>query len=240
MYNTFSPYLNLERIASVVASGQNILPENESEFTHIGKLGIYPAENCISIIIKKGIPFYLLDNLAVLPSPLVLTHDDQRFSFNQVEQLYLTPRMINPEAHYWLMDNLFKGRGNQKGRVDARLKRLYKIKKSHTERADWKVIQTEWMKAVLSIKYKQCSEFRELLLSTNDKILIEDATQTNYDSNCFWGAKQVSLDGEKVFIGINNMGKVLMELRDNKGNIKYSIPSDLHLFGIPFEEFDTL
>lgn len=238
MYKIFSPYLNLESIASVAAPGQNILPDNESEFAHIGKLGIYPAEDCISIITKKGTPYYLLDNLAVLPSPLVLKHEDKQFLFNQVEQLYLTPRMINSEAHYWLMDNLFKGRGNQRGRVDARLKRLYKIKKAHTERADWKHIQTEWMKAVLSIKYKQCIEFRELLLSTGNKILIEDGTQTNYDSNCFWGAKQIIMEGKDVFVGINNMGKVLMELRANKGNIKYSIPADLHLFGIPFKEFE--
>ena len=167
-----------------------------------------------------------------MDEPLRLVNQNEVYEFNQVEQLYLTPRMQNSEAHFWLMNNLFKGRGNAKARVDGQVKRLYKIKKGHVQRQDWKLIQVEWMKAVLSIKYRQCYPFRELLHSTEDSILIEDATQTNYDSNCYWGAKRISHEGKEYFIGVNAMGKILMQLRDNNGITAYSLPNDLHLFGV--------
>jgi len=230
--------LNINQIQKVAGEHINLMPNDESEYSLIGKLGIYPAEKCLSIITKKGTPYYLLDNLAVLDKPLILSYQDTVYTFNQVEQLYLTPRMNNLEAHHWLMNNLFKGRGNQKGRVDARLKRLYKVKKNHIERPDWKLIQLEWMKAVLSIKYKQCEDFRNLLHSTGNFILIEDATETNYDSNCFWGAKKVIIDEAEYFVGANNMGKTLMKLRANNGCLEYQIPNDLHLFGTPFKHFE--
>ncbi len=233
----FEKYLSIKKIQSV--TDENIIPHDETEYNCLNKLGLYPAERCISIVTDKKTPFYLLDNMAVLNEPLRLTHQDKIFMFNQVEQLYLTPRIQNSEAHVWLMDNLFKGRGNAKGRVDARLKRLYKIKKGHEQRPDWKSIQVEWMKAVLSIKYQQCRPFRELLHSTGDSFLIEDATQTNYDSNCYWGAKRISYEGKEYFIGANTMGKVLMQLRDNNGTIPYSLPDDLHLFGVKFSEYQT-
>ena len=175
--------------------------------------------------------------MAVLDEPLCLANQNKVYEFNQVEQLFLTPRIQNPEAHLWLMNNLFKGRGNAKGRVDARLKRLYKIKKEHVQRQDWQSIQVEWMKAVLSIKYQQCRPFRELLHSTGSHILIEDATQTNFASNCYWGAKQINYEGREYFIGINTMGKILMQLRENNGLLTYCLPDDLHLFGVKFSEY---
>ena len=231
----FEDNLKLEQIQSVTL--EDIFPVNETEYACVNKLGLYPAENCISIVTDKKMPYYLLDNMAVLDEPLRLTNKNDVYEFNQVEQLYLTPRMQNPEAHFWLMNNLFKGRGNAKGRVDARLKRLYKVKKVHIQRQDWMSIQVEWMKAVLSIKYQQCRPFRELLHSTNSHILIEDATETNYDSNCYWGAKLISYEGKEYFIGVNAMGKILMQLRENNGILTYSLPDDLHLFGVKFSKY---
>ena len=231
----FEQYLNLVQIQSVTLD--DIFPSNESEYSGINKLGLYPAEKCIPFVTNKKTHYYLLDNLAVLDEPLRLSNQQDVYEFNQVEQLFLTPRMQNPEAHFWLMNNLFKGRGNAKGRVDGQVKRLYKIKKGHEQRQDWKLIQVEWMKAVLSIKYQQCCPFRELLHSTGDSILVEDATQTNYASNCYWGAKRISHEEKEYFIGVNVMGKILMQLRENNGIIAYSLPHDLHLFGVKFSEF---
>ena len=231
----FKDNLKLEHIQSVTL--ENIFPSNEAEYAYINKLGLYPVEKCISIVTNKKMPYYLLDNMAVLDDPLRLANKNDIYEFNQVEQLYLTPRMQNPEAHFWLMNHLFKGRGNTKGRVDARLKSLYKRKKVHVQRQDWQSIQVEWMKAVLSIKYQQCRPFRELLHSTGSQILIEDATQTNYASNCYWGAKRISHEGKEYFIGVNVMGKVLMRLRENNGLLTYSLPDDLHLFGVKFSEY---
>ena len=148
--------------------------------------------------------------------------------------------MQSAEAHFWLMNHLFKGRGNAKGRVDGWVKRIYKSKKEHIQRQDWEAIQVEWMKAVLSVKYQQCRPFRELLHSTSSHILIEDATKTNYASNCYWGAKQISHEGKEYFIGANTMGKILMQLRENNGVLDYSLPDDLHLFDVKFSEYISL
>jgi hypothetical protein len=238
MYSLFEQHLNLEQIKSVTP--EDIFPSNETEYACINKLGLYLAENCIPFVTDKKMPYYLLDNLAVLDEPLRLKYQDKIVEFNQVEQLFLTPRMQNPEAHFWLMNNLFKGRGNAKGRVDGRIKSLYKRKKEHIQRQDWEAIQVEWMKAVLSIKYQQCHPFRELLHSTGNSFLIEDATQTNYASNCYWGAKQISHEGAAYFIGVNAMGKILMQLRENNGLLTYSLPDDLHLFGVKFSEYVSL
>jgi len=60
----FEEYLNLEDIQSVTS--EDILPANESEYAYINKLGLYPAEKCISIVTDKRKPYYLLDNMAVL------------------------------------------------------------------------------------------------------------------------------------------------------------------------------
>ena len=231
----FEKHLNLAQFQSVTF--EDIFPSNKTEYACINKLGLYPAEKCISIVTDKRKPYYLLDNLAVLDEPLRLSNKHNVYEFNQVEQLYLTPRMQNPEAHFWLMSNLFKGRGNAKSRVDARLKSLYKRKKEHVQRQDWQSIQVEWMKAVLSIKYQQCRPFRELLHSTGSHILIEDATLTNYDSNCYWGAKRISHEGKEYFMGVNTMGKILMQLRENNGLLTYCLPEDLHLFGVKFNEY---
>jgi len=231
----FEENLNLADIQCVTS--EDIFPTDEGEYACINKLGIYPAEKCISIVTDKKMPYYLLDNMAVLDEPLRLTNKNDVYEFNQVEQLYLTPRMENSEAHFWLMNNLFKGRGNAKGRVDARLKRLYKIKKGHIQRQDWRFIQVEWMKVVLSIKYQQCRPFRELLHSTGSHILIEDAIKTNYDSNCYWGAKRIIYEEKDYYIGVNAMGKTLMQLRENNGILDYSLPDDLHLFGVRFSEY---
>jgi len=231
----FKDNLKLEQIQSVTL--EDIFPANETEYACINKLGLYPIEKCISIVTDKKTSYYLLDNMAVLDEPLYLTNKNDVYEFNQEEQLYLTPRMQNPEARFWLMNNLFKGRGNAKGRVDGRLKHLYKVKKGHIQRQDWMSIQVEWMKVVLSIKYQQCRPFRELLHSTGSHILIEDATRTNYDSNCYWGAKRISHEGKEYFIGVNAMGKILMQLRENKGLLTYSLPDDLHLFGVKFSKY---
>jgi hypothetical protein len=234
----FEKYLILEQIQNVTL--EDIFPANEAEYACVNKLGLYPAEKCISIVTDKKAPYYLLDNMAVLDEPLRLANKHDVYEFNQVEQLFLTPRMQNPEAHFWLMNHLFKGRGNEKGRVNGWIKSAYKRKKEHIQRQDWKAIQMEWMKAVLSIKYQQCRPFRELLHSTGSHILIEDATLTNYDSNCYWGAKRISHEEKEYFIGVNAMGKVLMQLRENNGALDYSLPDDLHLFGIKFSEYISL
>ena len=74
--------------------------------------------------------------------------------------------------------------------------------------------------------------FRTDLHST-DKIPVEDATATNYASNLFWGARLVEIEGKKFYFGCNVLGKLLVQLRQTKGKLPYTLPDNLHLFGKP-------
>ena len=136
--------------------------------------------------------------------------------------------MDSVEAHHWLKENLFQG-----CRVDARKKQEYKAKFRDSLRNDWKVIQTEWMKYCLMIKYCDNAISRKDLFACRGKLPVEDATGTNYASNLFWGTALVEVNGRKYYFGCNALGKLLAELRQNNGKLTYKIPEDLHLFGKP-------
>ena len=137
-------------------------------------------------------------------------------------------RMDSADAHLWLKDNLFQG-----CRVDARKKNEYKAKFKGCERADWKSIQVEWMKYCLMLKYRCNALYRKDLYSCGGKLPVEDATNTNYVSNLFWGAALVEVDGKKYYFGCNVLGKLHAELRKNDGKLTYELPAEMHLFGKP-------
>ena len=137
-------------------------------------------------------------------------------------------RMDSIEAHNWLKNNLFQG-----CRVDARKKAEYKSKFRGFERADWKQIQVEWMKYCLTLKYSCSALFRKDLFACRGKLPVEDATNTNYASNLFWGAALVELAGKKYYFGCNVLGKLLAQLSRSEGKLEYNLPSDMHLFGHP-------
>lgn len=61
----------------------------------------------------------------------------------------------------------------------------------------------------------------------------EDATNTKYVPNLFWGAALVEADGKKYYFGCNVLGKLLKELCENIGKLKYELPEDMHLLGKP-------
>ena len=213
----------------VVTNVDALIPQNETEFTEIQKFGLYPAEQCVPFITKQGTPFYQLDNMAMVPkteTSCYLHYGD--FKFRQIEILYNMARMDSSEAHHWLKDNLF-----QKYRVDARKKTEYKAKFKGQERADWKNIQVEWMKYCLMLKYRDNALFRKDLFACHGKQPVEDATQTNYDSNLFWGAKLIDFKGKKYYFGCNVLGKLLSQLHTNNGKLNYELPENMHLLGKP-------
>ena len=217
----------LKDLATVVEDPQSLIPQSEEDFSQLCKFGLYPAEDCQPFVTKQGSPFYHLDNMSVIP----LGQEDRwmhygDFKFRQIEVLYNMVRMDSAEAHNWLKDNLFQQR------VDSRKKQEYKAKFRAFHRQDWKRIQTEWMKYCLNLKYRDNSLFRKDLLST-DKLPVEDATATNYASNLFWGARLVEVGGKKFYFGCNVLGKLQAQLRETKGKLPYSLPEDLHLFGLP-------
>ena len=217
----------LKNLAMAVEDPLTLIPQSEEEFSQLCKFGLYPAEDCQPFVTKQGTPFYHLDNMSVIP----LGHEERwmrygDFRFRQIEVLYNMARIDSAEAHDWLKNNLFQQR------VDSRKKQEYKAKFREFHRPDWKRIQTEWMKYCLNLKYRDNALFRKDLLLT-DKIPVEDATQTNYVSNLFWGARLVDVGDRKYYFGCNVLGKLLAQLRENKGKLHYTLPEDLHLFGNP-------
>ena len=214
-------------LGKVVSSVDALIPVCEEEFKQLQKFGLYPAEDCLPFVTRSGTPFYSLDNMSVLP----LTEQGRwmhygDFRFRQIEILYNMARMDSAEAHNWLKDNLFQQR------VDARKKQEYKAKFRALERADWKEVQTEWMKYCLNLKYRDNAEFRADLHSSS-LLPVEDATATNYASNLFWGARLVEVGGKKFYFGCNVLGKLLARLRATRGKLEYILPADMHLFGKP-------
>ena len=216
-------------LATVVEDVEVLIPHGEAEFMDLQKFGLYPAEECVPFVTKQGTPFYQLDNMSLVPkgdTNNLMHYGD--FEFRQLEILYNMVRMDSAEAHHWLKENLFRGY-----RVDARKKQEYKAKFRGQERADWKEIQTEWMKYCLMLKYRDNALFRKDLSACLGKLPVEDATGTNYASNLFWGARLIELDGKKYYFGCNVLGKLLAQLRDNGGKLDYTLPEDMHLFGKP-------
>ena len=217
----------LKDLTSLVESPEDLIPKTEEDFDELRKFGLYPADLCQPFITKQGTPFYHLDNMSVIPlrdTSLWMHYGD--FKFRQIEVLYNMVRIDSEDAHNWLKENLFQQR------VDSRKKQEYKAKFRPFHRQDWKRIQTEWMKYCLNLKYRDNVAFRKDLHAT-DKIPVEDATNTNYASNLFWGARLVEIEGRKYYFGCNVLGKLLAKLRECKGKLPYTLPDDLYLFGEP-------
>ena len=216
-------------LSKVVTDVDALIPQSEEEFYDILKFGLYPAEECVPFITKQGTPFYQLDNMSLAPKgdeQNYLKYGD--FKFRQLEVLYNMPRMDSVEAHEWLKNNLFQG-----CRIDARKKMEYKAKFRGFERADWKTIQVERMKYCLMLKYRCNALFRKDLSACRGKLPVEDATNTKYASNLFWGAALVEVEGQKFYFGCNVLGKLHVQLRENNGKLAYELPADMHLFGKP-------
>lgn len=94
---------------------------------------------------------------------------------------------------------------DQKSPMTAKMKS--KPHRSMT-RPDWDSVRFKIMRWCLRVKLAQnYSKFGNLLLSTDDKPIVEQSRNDDY-----WGAKVV--DGDMTLIGQNVLGRLLMELRD--------------------------
>ena len=67
--------------------------------------------------------------------------------------------------------------------------------------------RNEVMRLCLKTKFEQCSLFRDVLLDTADKTLIEYATWWDL----YWGCYMK----DNYYFGCNALGRLLMELRNN-------------------------
>jgi ribA/ribD-fused uncharacterized protein len=78
-------------------------------------------------------------------------------------------------------------------------------------RPDWEVVRTKIMRWCLQVKLVQNWEkFSKLLLDTGDLPIVEDSRKDD-----FWGAKPTD---EIILVGINVLGRLLMQLREQVRN----------------------
>ena len=91
----------------------------------------------------------------------------------------------------------------------------------------------EYIKSSLEEAKLRKALFRKDLFACGGKLPVEDATDTNYSSNLFWGARLIELDGKSYYFGCNVLGKLLVQLRANGGKHDYKLLEDMHLFGKP-------
>ena len=113
---------------------------------------------------------------------------------------------------------------NQKSPMDSK-----KISQQHLQytRQDWDNVKFEIMKWCLQVKLIQnWDKFSNLLLSTNEKLIVEYSIKDNV-----WGACP---DGSGNLVGKNALGRLLMELRENilleKINLQYVQPINIPAF----------
>lgn len=74
-------------------------------------------------------------------------------------------------------------------------------------RPDWEEMKIKFMKSVVDIKFAQSVEFRQLLVRTGDKIIVES---NNWHDN-FWGNCNC-LNCHSIY-GANHLGYILMNKR---------------------------
>ena len=111
------------------------------------------------------------------------------------------------------------------GMACHQIKMVAKSYEKAYRRLDWGQMILDAMKFCLTVKYEQCSEFRNLLQKSAGKYIVEDQTSMSKKNPDAWGVKA---DGNN-YVGPNLLGRLLMELR-NSGTLHYHLPNDAFTF----------
>lgn len=90
----------------------------------------------------------------------------------------------------------------------SKSKRIFREKEFNNLTEDWHNKKYSFMKTILIDKFSRNPELKKKLLETGDKYLEE----TNHWQDIFWGVFYKTGEGE------NNLGKILMELREKIKN----------------------
>ena len=151
----------------------------------------YERSKCV-VFKKTNEQFGGLSNMAP-GSPLVVNDVRIRTS----EALYQACRFPHmPEVQRLII--------NQRSPMTAKMRS--KRYRKHS-RSDWNTVRVTLMRWCLRVKLAQnWQSFSSLLLATGDRPIVEDSRKDD-----FWGAKPIS--NEKL-VGINVLGRLLMELRE--------------------------
>ena len=96
--------------------------------------------------------------------------------------------------------------------------------KTH-RREDWGQMIIDAMKFCLMQKYEQSELFRNELVRSRGKFIVEDQTSFRKKEPDAWGVKLK----DTQFVGPNLLGRLLMELRDT-GKLEYQLPDDALTF----------
>ena len=149
---------------------------------------------------KTGDPYGFLSNMAA-GFPLVVNHVMWRTS----EALYQACRFpSSPDLQ-------------EKIRTEASPMAAKMVTKPHRARDgrdDWDSVRVDVMLWVLCIKALQHPRFLADLADTGDRTIIEDSHKDR-----FWGA--VFSEEQGVFIGENQLGRLLMTVRNEAGNLNH-------------------
>ncbi len=123
----------------------------------------------------------------------------------------------------------------QKSPMTAKMVSRGNIKKS---RKDWEKIKIKVMRWCLKVKLAQhFIDFGNVLESTGHKFIVENSSKDNY-----WGA---IINSDNVYVGVNVLGRLLMELRDEyfspkKYDLLYVAPPDIKNFLILDEQIQVI
>lgn len=128
-------------------------------------------------------------------------------TWHSSEQIYLYKKAKHHDAHD-IADRIEQSRNGYQAK---------KISKNIQTKYSWYDVRVEAMEQILEMKYRQCDRFKEALRASGNKLLVE---ANKYDK--FWGSgldkNLVFLTDPKQFPGQNQLGQLLMNLRQEKTN----------------------
>lgn len=161
----------------------------------------YLADKCISIRGTKE-EWGVLGNFYATPVEVL------GVTFCNTEQLFQMMKFSDEES----LNDIYRAKG-----MTIKMK-AKKWQKAGRARVDWGEMIVDAMKFCLQAKYEQCEAFREELERSNGMFIVEDESGRKGTT---WGTQLK----EGSYVGSNLLGRLLMELRNNK-HLDYHLPTD--------------
>ena len=185
-----------------MANFYSIAPFIQQYYPQYYSIETYPADKCAAFS-KVDEPWGVLGNFGRTP----ITIDG--VVFKKSEQLFQLMKFRDEEP---LLAVYKSGQSKMTAKH---------WEKTH-RRNDWGQMIVDAMKYCLCQKWNQSEEFRNTLMQTQGRYIVEDQTTFPKKEPDTWGVKR----REDVFVGPNLMGRLLMELRDGNGMLEYHLPDD--------------
>ena len=168
----------------------------------------YPANQC-AVLLRVRQEWGIFSNFAKTPITV------NGITFKSTESLYQILKFKDKEAI-----KAIYAKAGQTLKMTA--KHYEKIGRSRDDWGSWFI---DAMKFCLVEKYKQSKDFRdELERSKKLELFIVEQQPNPRKSADAWSVK-LSADGQ-TYEGPNITGRLLMELRDNNGQLNYKLPED--------------